>query len=197
MVARPWNSSRLSCVERLLLKCDRKATNSFPITQGKDPSSRDRRRTRGSSGCGQNSGASSRVETGMSGNFLSCSKGVRTLWKFQRLGVISLEKPQSKWASSRLEGRTSWIFSSLAGALDLRLGPQGPALVASGKASPHASCTGSLGIPLPTGMPGILSRKRRETIPPLELGNGNGAPLDVGGIIVLPLEWRRVCCASS
>jgi len=35
-----------------------------------------------------------------------------TLWKFQRLGVISLETPQRKWASSRLEGRTSWIFSS-------------------------------------------------------------------------------------
>ena len=28
-------------------------------------------------------------------------------------------------------------------------------------------------------MPGILSRPRRERIPPLELGGGNGAPLDV------------------
>ena len=35
-----------------------------------------------------------------------------TLWKFQMLDVISLETPQRKWASSRLEGRTSWIFSS-------------------------------------------------------------------------------------
>ena len=35
-----------------------------------------------------------------------------TLWKFQSLGVISLETPQLKWASFRLEGRTSWIFSS-------------------------------------------------------------------------------------
>ena len=26
--------------------------------------------------------------------------------------MISLEMPQQKWASSRLEGRTSWIFSS-------------------------------------------------------------------------------------
>ena len=26
--------------------------------------------------------------------------------------MISLETPQQKWASSRLEGRTSWIFSS-------------------------------------------------------------------------------------
>ena len=31
---------------------------------------------------------------------------------FQGLGLISLETPQRKWASSRLEGRTSWIFSS-------------------------------------------------------------------------------------
>ena len=36
----------------------------------------------------------------------------RTFWKLQRLGVISLETAQRKWASSRLEGRTSWIFSS-------------------------------------------------------------------------------------
>ncbi|KXB92646.1 hypothetical protein HMPREF3191_00675, partial [Veillonellaceae bacterium DNF00626] len=27
----------------------------------------------------------------------------------------------------------------------------------------------------------------------LELGGGNGAPLDVFGTLVLPLEWRRVC----
>ena len=35
-----------------------------------------------------------------------------TLWKFQKLAVISLETPQRKWASSCLEGKTSWIFSS-------------------------------------------------------------------------------------
>ena len=34
-------------------------------------------------------------------------------------------------------------------------------------------------------------------IPPLELGGGNGAPLDVGGTLVLPLEWRRVCRRTS
>ena len=67
---------------------------------------------------------------------------------FQRLGVLSLETPQQKWASSRLEARTSWIFLNGAGALDLQREPQGPPLVASGKASPHASCSGSLWIPL-------------------------------------------------
>ena len=40
-------------------------------------SSRAMRRKRSSSGCGRDSRASSRVETDMSGNFLSCSKGVK------------------------------------------------------------------------------------------------------------------------
>ena len=49
----------------------------FPDTQGKDPFSRARRRKHGSSESGLDSRASSRVETGVSGNFLSCSKGVK------------------------------------------------------------------------------------------------------------------------
>ena len=77
MVARPWSSSRLSCGERLLLRCDGNAGNSFLTTQGKDPSSRTRRWKRGSSGCGRDSRASSQVETDMSWNFLSCSKGLK------------------------------------------------------------------------------------------------------------------------
>ena len=77
MVARPWISSRLSCGERLLLRCDGNAGNSFPTMQGKDSSSRARRRKRDPSGCGRDSRASSRVETGMSANFLSFSKRVK------------------------------------------------------------------------------------------------------------------------
>ena len=77
MVAQPWSSSRLSWGERPLLRCDGNAENSFPTTQGKDPSSRARRPKRGSSGCGRDSRASSLVETGMSGNFLSYRKGVK------------------------------------------------------------------------------------------------------------------------
>ena len=154
MVARPWSSSRLYCGERLLLRWDGKAGNSCPTKQGKDPASRARRRKRGSPGCLRDPRASSREETGMSGNFLSCSTCVKDLGKFQWLDVISLEKPQRKWVSSRLEGKTSWIFSSWEGALDFRWGPQGPALVASGKASPHASSSGGpFGIPLPS-LPG-------------------------------------------
>ena len=77
MVARPWSSSRLSCGERLLLRCDGNAGNSFPTKQGKEPCSRPRRRKRGSPGCVRDPRASSRVETGMSGNFFTCSKGVK------------------------------------------------------------------------------------------------------------------------
>ena len=112
MVARPWSSSRLSCGERLLLRCDGNTGYSIPTTQGKDPTSRARTRKQGSSGCGWDSRASCRVETSMSGNFLSCSNGEKDPLDFQMLDLISLKTPQRKWASSRLEGRTSWIFSS-------------------------------------------------------------------------------------
>ena len=61
----------------------------------------------------------------------------------QRLALISLETPQHKWASNRLEGESPGFSRVAAGALDLRLGPQGPALLASGKSSPHASCSGA------------------------------------------------------
>ena len=61
----------------------------------------------------------------MSGNFLSCSKGVKEPLEFQRLCVISLDTPQQKWASSRLEGRTSWIFSSCGRCSHLTMGTSG------------------------------------------------------------------------
>ena len=143
MVARPWSSSRLSCGERFLLRCDGNPGNSFPSTQRKDPFSRAKRPKRGSSGCGRDSCASSRVETGMSGILLSCSKGVKDLLEVQRLDVISLERPQRKWASSRPDGRTSWIFSCWGSYSRLTMGTSGTRLVASGKASPHASCSGA------------------------------------------------------
>ena len=39
--------------------------------------------------------------------------------------MISLETPQRKWASSRLEGRTSWIFSSCGRCSRLTMGTSG------------------------------------------------------------------------
>ena len=41
------------------------------------------------------------------------------------LDVISLETPQRKWASSRLEGRTSWIFPSCGRCSRLTTGTSG------------------------------------------------------------------------
>ena len=49
-------------------------------------------------------------------------------------------------------------------------------------------CDGNAGNSLP---------RNRERIPHLELGGGNGAPLEVCGTLVLPLEWRRVCRGTS
>ena len=39
--------------------------------------------------------------------------------------MISIETPQRKWASSRLEGRTSWIFSSCGMCSRLKTGTSG------------------------------------------------------------------------
>ena len=57
--------------------------------------------------------------------------------------MISFEMPQGKWASFRLDGEPPGFYRVVVGALELRRGPQGLALVASGKASPHASCSGA------------------------------------------------------
>ena len=154
MVARRWNSSRLSCGERLLLRCDGKNGNSFPTTQGKDPSSRARRRKRGSSGCGRYSRASSRVETGMSGNFLSCSKGVNDPLEVPEfrsdkprdasaeMGLIS---PGGENILDFLECRQ--VLSTYVG--DLRNPPWWP----QKRPVPMRVAHGPLGIPLPS-MPG-------------------------------------------
>ena len=99
MVARPWSSSRLSGGESLLLRCDGNAGTSFPTTQGKEPSSRARRPKRGSSGCGQNSRASFRVGTGVSGKFLSCSKGVKDSLE---VPSVRLDKPRDASAEMGL-----------------------------------------------------------------------------------------------
>ena len=146
MVARPSSSSCLSCGERLLLRCAGNAGNSFTTTQGNDPSSGSIRRKWGSSGCGRDS----RVETGMSGNFLSCSKGVKDPWKFQMLGVISLETPQRKWASSRLERQPPGLFLVAAGALVFRRGPRDPLWWPQESPVAMRVARGPLGISLPS-----------------------------------------------
>ena len=66
------------------------------------------------------------------------------------LGVISLEKPQWKWASSTWKGVPPGFSRVVAEALDLRRGPQRPALEASERPVAMRVAQGSLGIPLPS-----------------------------------------------
>ena len=151
MVVPPWSSSRLSCGERLLLRCDGNAGNSFPTTLGKDPSSRSRRRKRGSSGCGRDSRDSSRVETGMSGNFLSCSKGVkdplevpevRCDWPRDASAEMGLISPGGDNLLDFLELRQ--VLSTFDG--DLR----DPLWWTQERPVPKRVARGTLGIPLPS-----------------------------------------------
>ena len=84
----------------------------------------------------------------------------RTLWKFQRLGVISLETPQRKWASSCLAGRTSWIFSSCGRCSRLT---KGTSVTRSGGLRKGQSPCEFLG-----GLSGFLSRRYRGLRPCVE-----------------------------
>ena len=57
--------------------------------------------------------------------------------------VISLETPSGNGLHLAWRGEPPGFSRVAAGALYLGLGTQRPALVASGKASPHASCSGA------------------------------------------------------
>ena len=61
----------------------------------------------------------------MSGNFLSCSKGVKDPLEVQELKRDYLLVASTEWASSRLEGRISWIFSSCGRCSRLTMGTSG------------------------------------------------------------------------
>ena len=69
------------------------------------------------------------------------------------LDVISLETPQRKWASSGLEGRTSWIFSRFGRCYRLTTGTSG---TRSGGLTKGQSPCELLG-----GLSGFLSRRSR------------------------------------
>ena len=74
--------------------------------------------------------------------------------------MISLEMPQGKWASSRLEGRTSWIFSSCGRCSRLTTGTSG---TRSGGLRKGQSPCELLG-----GLSGFLSRRCRGLRPCVE-----------------------------
>ena len=76
------------------------------------------------------------------------------------LDVISLETPQRKWASSRLEGRTSWIFSSCGRCSRLRTGTSGTQSRGMRKGQFPSELLG--------GLSGFLSRRCRGLTPCVE-----------------------------
>ena len=93
----------------------------------------------------------------MSGNFLTCVKGFKDLFKSK---VGSWGFSQDAAAEKGLispGGENLLVFLELWQVLlELRRRPQGPTRVASGKASLHASCNGPLWNPLPS-VPGPKS----------------------------------------
>ena len=95
------------------------------------------------------------------GELLELQQGCEEPYGSSRgLGVISLETPQRKWASSRLEGRTSWIFSSCGRCSRLRTGSSG---TRSGGLRKGQSPRELLG-----GLSGFLSRRCRGLRPCVE-----------------------------
>ena len=116
------------------------------------------------------------------------------------LDVISLETPQRKWASSRLEGRTSWIFSSCGRCSRLTTGTSG---TRSGGLRKGQSLCDLLG-----GLSGFLSRRCRclrscvETLPEPE----DSSPVQKWILVyfwslprgvTLSLEWGNARALSS
>ena len=113
--------------------------------------------------------------------------------------MISLETPQRKWASSRLEGRTSWIFSSCDRCSRLTTGTSGTRSGGLRKGQSPCELLGSL--------PGFLSRRCRclspgvESLPEPE--HSFIADKDLGVVLESPqgvssrLEWGNARALSS
>ena len=114
--------------------------------------------------------------------------------------MIRLETPQHKWASSRLEGRTSWIFSSCGRCSRLATGTSGTRSVGLRKGPSPCELLG--------GFSGFLSRRCRglrscvESVPEPEhsspvltwiLGYFWSLPRKV----ILLLEWGHAHAISS
>ena len=114
--------------------------------------------------------------------------------------MISLETPQRKWASSRLEGRTSWIFSSCGRCSRLTTGTSGTC--SGGLRKGQSPCE------LLRGLSGFLSRRCRGVRPCVE---SVSKPEDSSPVLAwilgyfwsLPrglsprLEWGRARALSS
>ena len=119
---------------------------------------------------------------------------------FQRLGVNSLDTPQRKWASSRLEGRTSWNFSSCGMCSGHRTGNTGTRSAGLRKGQSPCELLG--------GLSGFLSLRYRGLRPCVESVTepGHSSPVltwILGYFWSLPrgvsprLEWGHASALSS
>ena len=85
----------------------------------------------------------------MSRNYLSCSKGVKDPFEVQEGRCDFARQAAAENGLISPGGENHLVFFELQQVpFELLLGPQGPACVASGKASIHASHKGPLRIPL-------------------------------------------------
>ena len=129
----------------------------------------------------------------MSGNFLSCMNVVKDPLEIKREGGISLKMLQRKRASSSVEWRISWCFSSFfrkhGVPLEIRRGPHELTRVATGKSSLHGSCEGPLRIPLQS-VPGPRSSSGSEAG---TSGFLSCADMDLG----IPMGFQQGSPASS
>ena len=133
------------------MRCVGNAGNSFLTTQGKDPSSAARRRKRGSSGCGRESRASSRVESGISGNFLSCSKGVKDPLEVQEVRCDYSRDASAEMGLISLGGENLLDFVELRQVLSTYDGDfRDPLWWPQERQVPVQVARGPLGIPLPS-----------------------------------------------
>ena len=125
-----------------------------PEHAGKGSLRRARRRKRGSSGCGRDSRASSGVQTGMSGNFLSCKNGVK-----DPLEVLEVRCEYPRDASAEMVlilpgGENLLDFLELRQVLSIYDGGhRDPLWWPQERPVPMRVARGPLGIPLPL-MPG-------------------------------------------
>ena len=121
------------------------------------------------------------------GEILELPQGWQGPFKAQEGRCDYSRDAQQKRASSAVEGRISWFFSSCGRKFgvpfDLQWGPQGPARVTSGKSSLHAKCKGPLGIPLQL-MEGPRSSSRAEAE---TSGFLSSADMDLG----VPMEFQH------
>ena len=129
----------------------------------------------------------------MLGNFLSCMNVVKDPFEIKREGGISLKMLHWKRASSSVEWRISWCFSSFfrkhGVPLEIRRGPHELTRVATGKSSLHGSCEGPLRIPLQS-VPGPRSSSGSEAG---TSGFLSSTDMDLG----VPMGFQQGSLASS